>query len=277
MRLDRLKLTSRMDALKRIVEVAISPLGIMTVLLVGGVVCCLSGRYLRLGRRLLVSGALLYLVFTFSPLAEILIRSLEKPFQPMLAPPAEPKIDRIVVLSGYGEHYPAFPVTSGLSEETMCRLAEGIRLYRQLPGSKLIVSGGVVREGDGPIAGLMADFVVQLGARGEDILTEGNSRTTYENLLEVRKMVGSNPFILVTSACDLWRASAVARKLGMSPIPAPACVWALQHYPAVMEASQWVTSFFGAFAHPSPARLTRIQWAYHEYVGYVWYRLLGRV
>jgi uncharacterized SAM-binding protein YcdF (DUF218 family) len=266
-----------MDTLKQIVEVAISPLGIMTGLLAIGTVFSLSGRYLRQGRRFLVSGALLFLIFTFSPLAEILIRSLERPFEPMLVPPTESKVDRIVVLSGYGEYYPAFPVTSSLSGETVCRLAEGIRLHGLLPGSRLIVSGGVVREGDGPIAGLMADFAQQLGVRGEDVLVEGSSRTTYENLLEVRKMVGSSPFILVTSACDLWRASAVARKLGMRPVPAPACVWALQHYPARMEAREWITAFFGGFAHPSPARLTRMQWAYHEYAGYIWYRLLGRL
>jgi uncharacterized SAM-binding protein YcdF (DUF218 family) len=266
-----------MDTLKRIVEITISPLGIMTVLLAGGVIFSLSGRYMRQGRRLIVCGALLFLIFIFSPIAEILIRSLERPFQPMLVPPAEPKIDRIVVLSGYGEDYPALPVTSNLSGETVCRLAEGIRLHRLLPGSKLIVSGGVVREGDRPVARLMADFAQQLGVRGEDILVEGGSRTTYENLLEVRKMAGDTPFILVTSACDLWRASAVARKLGMNPVPAPAGVWALQHYPARMDAGQWVAAFFGGFAHPSPTRLARLQWAYHEYAGYFWYRLLGRL
>src|SRR5512135_2724245 len=155
-----------MDTLKRTLELAISPLGIMTLLLVAGVVLTLSGRHLRQGRRLLMSGALLYLVFTFSPLAEILTRSLEKPFEPMLVPPGEPKIDRIVVLSGYGESHPAFPVTSNLSGETVGRLTEGIRLYRLLPGSKLIVSGGVVHDPDGPIAVLMADFARQQGVRG---------------------------------------------------------------------------------------------------------------
>ncbi len=266
-----------MDTLKRTLELAISPLGIMTLLLGGGVILGLSVRHVRRGRLLLVSAAILYLVFTFSPLAEVLVRSLEKPFEPMLVPPEEPKIDRIVILSGYGEFHPGFPVTSSLSGETVGRLSEGIRLYRLLPGSKLIVSGGVVRESDPPIASLMADFARQLGVPGEDILVEGNSTTTYENLLEVRKMLGSSPFVLVTSACDLWRASAVARKLGMVPIPAPACIWTLQQYPARMDAGRWITSLLGGFAHPSLTRLIRIQWAWHEYAGYVWYRLLGRV
>jgi len=44
-----------------------------------------------------------------------------------------------------------------------------------------------------------------------------------------------------------------------------------------MNAGQWITSFLEGFVHPSPTRLTRIQWAYHEYAGYIWYRLLGRV
>jgi uncharacterized SAM-binding protein YcdF (DUF218 family) len=266
-----------METLKLAVEVIISPVGIMTLLMVAGAAVCLSGRNLRLGRRLLMSGALLYFVFVFSPMAEILVRGLERPFQPMLVPPAEPGVERIVVLSGYGEYHAAFPVTSNLSGETMCRLIEGARLHRLLPASRMIVSGGVVHAGDKPIAALMADFLLQLGVREGDILVEGNSRTTYENLVEVRSMVGSHPFILVTSACDLRRASAVAHKLGMNPLPAPACFWALPHYPAEMDGWQWVCSFIDGFAHPSTARLTRIQWACHEYLGYSWYRLLNRL
>jgi hypothetical protein len=81
----------------------------------------------------------------------------------------------------------------------------------------------------------------------------------------------------VTSACDLRRASAVAHKLGMNPLPAPACFWALQDYPAEMDGWQWGRSLIGGFAHPSTARLTRMQWACHEYLGYFWYRLLNRL
>jgi len=266
-----------METLTRSVGILFSPLAIMVILLGAGVMLSASRRHLRLGRQTVISGAVLYLVFMFSPLAEFLIRNLEKQFQPMLSPPASPKVDRIVILSGYGEANFDFPVTSNLSDEMLGRLAEGIRLYRQVPAAKLIVSGGVVNRGNGPVSGLMADFLRQMGVPADDIVVEGNSRNTYENLVEVRKLVGSSPFILVTSAYHLPRAVGVARKLQMYPLPAPACIWALQHYPPQMSTAQWAAAFITGFAYPSTTRLARIQWAYHEHLGYLWYWLMDRI
>ena len=157
------------------------------------------------------------------------------------------------------------------------RLVEGVRLYHEVSGARLIVSGGVVNQGHEPLAKLMADFLRQIGVPAKDIVMEGKSRDTYENLAEVRKLVGASPFILVTSAFHLPRAIAVARKLQMNPLPAPACIWALQAYPEKMSIAQLASSFFTGFAYPSTARLARIQWVYHEYLGYVWYWLLGRL
>lgn len=128
-----------------------------------------------------------------------------------------------------------------------------------------------------PVAASMADFLQQMGVPDENLIIEGHSRNTYENLVEVKKIVGSDRFILVASACDLRRAVAVAHKLKMKPIPAPANIWSLQHHPTDTGFSKRITDFFKSFAYPSTDNLYRIQWAYHEYVGYVWYRLLGRI
>jgi uncharacterized SAM-binding protein YcdF (DUF218 family) len=106
---------------------------------------------------------------------------------------------------------------------------------------------------------------------------EGNSRNTYENLWEVREMVGSDPIILVAPGCDMRRVLAVGKKLKMNLIPAPACIWTLQDYPAAMKASGWIADFFRELTHPSVEKLYRLQWAYHEYAGYAWYRFLNRI
>ena len=121
----------------------------------------------------------------------------------------------------------------------------------------------------------MAEFLRQAGVPESDVIIEGNSQNTYENLLEVNKLVGGNPFMLVAQACDLRRAMAVARKLHMNPAPAPACYWALQYHTGISPLKN-AARHLEAFMHPSVENLSRIQWAYHEYVGYVWYRLLGR-
>jgi uncharacterized SAM-binding protein YcdF (DUF218 family) len=266
-----------MDFIKRAVEIFFSPMGAMTLLLLGGAILALWKRHSQWGRRFLLTGTGLFLVFTFSPLAEILIRDLECDYPPLLAPPASIPIRKIVVLSGYGEEHPGIPITSAISEHTLCRLSEGIRLYRLLAGSKLLLSGGTLRTEDKPVAGIMANYLRQQGIPDQDILTEERSLTTYENLVEVKKMLGAEPFILVTSACDLRRAMAVTRKLGLNAIAAPACIWTLQNWPPAMSWSEWGLTFLEAFGDPSPTRWSYLQWAYHEYVGYVWYKLLGRV
>lgn len=261
---------------KRLIELTFSPVGIMTLLIASGILISAARRHSRAGHRLLIWGGVLFLIFLFSPLAEYLMLSLEKPYPPMLVPPASPGIQRIVVLAGYAEEHQGFPITSNISEQTVCRISEGLRLYRLVPGATLIVSGGIAREGDRPVAALMADFMRQMGVPDKDLIVEGKSQNTYENLCEVEKIVGPDPFILVAAACDMRRALAVARKLRMSAVPAPACIWASQHHPENAGFKERIAVFFQRFI-PSLDNFYRLQWAYHEYLGYVWYRLLGRI
>jgi uncharacterized SAM-binding protein YcdF (DUF218 family) len=266
-----------MEILKNSVEIVFSPIGIVALLMILGLGFSFSKQHRIAGRRLLLCGGLLFLIFLFSPLAESLMLGLERYNSPLFSPPPSPKIDRIVVLAGYAEENPRCPITSNVSEQTQVSLSEGLRLYRLIPGAKLILSGGVARPGDKPVAAIMADFLRQLGVTDKDLIVEGNSRNTYENLLEVKKLVGSQPFILVALGCDLRRAVAVAQKLQMQSVPAPAGLWTLQHHPANMSVPQRVADLLSGFAHPSVTRLSKLQWAYHEYVGYIWYQLLGRL
>lgn len=261
---------------KKFVEFVLSPLGIMVLWTVSGWMLCCLQRHIRLGRKLLMGGSLIFLLYLFSPLAEYLMLGLEVQYAPMLKPPAWMKPDTIVVLSGYAEEYAEFPVTSLLSDRTVGNLAEGLRLHRLLPQANLVLSGGVLREGARPVAATMGDFLEQMGVPAANIRIEGKSRNTYENLVETRRIVGSKPFILVAQACDMRRAMAVARKLGMQPLAAPANYWIAPRY-AGLDGRGRVREFFRAFAHPSGNNLIKIQWAYHEYAGYVWYRMRGRL
>ncbi len=263
--------------LKKSIEIVFSPIGIMTICFAAGMTLSTVTRHTRMGRRLIWGGVWLYLAFLFTPLAEILVANLERPFPPMLHPDPRAGIRTIVVLSGYGEEFPALPVTSKLSGETVARLTEGIRLYRELPGARLLLSGGVLRPGDPSVAELMADFMKAVGVPAADLIVEQRSETTYENLVEVKKIVGAEPFILVTSAIDLRRSMAVARKLGLQPLASPAAIWAAQHFPAGSSWPEWAWLMIKGMATPSTSRFGYLQWAYHEHIGYIWYWLLGRV
>jgi len=259
-----------MVRVKHLLEVGFSPLGVTTLLFACGLLLSLRRRPARGGPRLLAAGALLYLVWLCLPVAEIGIGHLEVQYAPLLQPPS---FNRIVVLAGYGETHPSIPVTSNVSPQTLCTVAEGLRLYRQMPGAKVLLSGGRAWQEDQPVASIMADLLRALGVPADDILVEGQSQTTYENLVFVQPLLGTQPFVLVAAACDLPRAMAVAQKLGMHPVAAPACIWTLQHHAAGLS----VREVFGGMLTPSLERWARLQWAFHEYVGYLWYRILGRV
>jgi len=263
------------EVLKKSIEITFSPLGILVLLLALGVILALIRKHSRTGRRLLICAALLFLIYLFSPLSIYLTWHLEKQFEPLLSPPKSPKISRIAVLAGYAEEHPKFPITSNVSPQTICSLTEGLRLYRLIPEAKLITSGGVARSGEKPVAALMADFLRQMGVPSADLIVEGNSQNTYENLSKIKELVGGDPFILVAAACDLRRAVAVAKKLKMSPVPAPSCIWTLQNHPKNASAKERFLGFLKS--PPSLNNLIRLQWAYHEYLGYKWYQLLDRI
>ncbi len=264
-----------MSALKDFVVACFSPVGLVTILFVAGLLLHALRRDSRAGWRLVAAGAGLYLVFLLTPLAEALYADLEHPYPPMLK--ADASARSVVVLAGYGEDNPLLPVTSKLTGEMIPRLAEGIRLYREIPGARLVLSGGVVRQHDGPVAHLMADFAKAMGVPERDIVIEGRARTTYENLAETKRIIGSEPFILVTSSGEMRRAVAVARKLAMRPLPAPAAIWAARYYPAGMSWLEWGRKIAGDSGEAKAHRLGYLQRAYHEHLGYLWYLALGRV
>lgn len=264
-----------MSGLQDLVEAGCSPIGLVTLLFAAGLFMFAFRRRSSAGGLLVCGGAGLFLVFLFTPLSEVTYASLEHVHPPMLHPDAS--VRTVVVLSGYGEDMPFLPVTSQLSVETISRMVEGIRLYRELSGARLIVSGGVLRPQDAALAKLMADFAKVLGVPEKDIVVEGSSTTTYENLREVKNIVGTEAFILVTSSGELWRAAAVARKLGMKPLPAPAAIWASRYYRAGMTWREFGWKVIDDLGYPSTDRLIYLQRAHHEYLGYLWYWMRGRV
>ena len=266
-----------MELAKRSLEIVFSPLGILSILLLGGGILGLTRSYARAGRRLLIGGALLFAMYVFTPLAHYLVWNLERDFPPLVLPPQNPKVDRIVVLAGYAEEHPGFPITSNVSAQTIFNMSEGLRLYRLAPKTKLILSGGIVRAGERSVASSMADFLRQMGVPPQDLIVEENSANTYQNLCEVKKLTEANPFILVASACDLRRAMAVAKKLEMNPIPASANIWTLQDHPPKLTLSDEYSTYIKKRGYVSFNNLSRLQWAYHEYLGYLWYQLLERI
>jgi len=258
-------------SLKRSFELVTSPLGIMNVVMFGGCALWLNDRRSRWGVRLLIVGTGLYLLVLFSPLTDLLIRNLELDYPPLLTIGSAGLISHVVVLPGSGELLRHVPITSSLADQTIWNAVEGIRLYRQLPRGRLVISGG------SPTVFAVAEFARTLGVPPQDITTAERADDTYVSVLQLKPLVGDKPFIIVATAWDLRRVMAVARKAGMHPIAAPAGIWTLDHFPAGLSWSATIGETLSRFGRPDHRRLIYLQWAYHEHLGYLWYWLLGRV
>ena len=115
---------------------------------------------------------------------------------------------------------PRLPANSQISAAALERVVEGVRLYKTIPGSKLLLSGGRVFD-PVPEAEVMAQIAELLGVKSQDISLESDSRDTADQAVIIGKRIGRERFILVTSAAHMPRSMALFKKRGLQPIPAP--------------------------------------------------------
>ena len=175
-----------------------------------------------------------------------------------------PPVKWIVVLGGGNTPDPKIPVTSQLSEASMVRLIEAVRLHNKMPGSKLILSGGGV-SGLASEAETMSSVAKAIGVNQEDLILESDSKDTVDEARLIKPIVGNEGFILVTSAAHMPRSTALFKKLGMHPIPAPT-----NHltYEKVISPDSF---------SPVQKDLRKVESALHEYLGLVWAKLRGQI
>lgn len=263
-----------MDMIKSIIQYTMTPSGIIALCFVLSFPFMVVGK--RIGKYLLLIGIIVYFAFATSPVSMALLGRLENRYSPLLDTKGVGDVQTIVLLTGAAWHDPHVPSTSQVGEPTACRLAEAVRLFHLIPGAKLMVSGGSLdfKRGDKPVSEIVGDMANSMGIPRERILLETQSTTTYENCVEVQKILGDKPFILVTSASHLPRAIAVFEKLGVSPIPAPADFRAIRSTP-FSHASKGTMLKEIMSALPSSSNLAHSERALHEYVGFIWYWLRG--
>ena len=209
---------------------------------------------------------LVYLVVA-SPLgANILVGFLEHRPESADACAAISEYAPIVVLAGgvTGMVSPASELTT-LKESTYRRVIEGVHLASSHPGATLVLSGGggeSLKE-----AYVMRVLAVALGFPRERITTEDRSTTTFQNGVEVARILRQrkkNEIRLVTSAMHMPRAAAVFRNQGFTVCPMPAD-------------EKWVQPMLADVLVPHVSALQKSTDALHEMVGYVWYFAAGRL
>jgi len=197
--------------------------------------------------------------------AEYLLASLEQQYPPV-AISELPNADAIVVLGG-GIGIPLPPrqdIDLGGSAD---RYLYATRLFQAGKARMIVLSGGNVFpqpgfEGEAVYA---AQLLQSWNVPAEAILIESQSRNTYQNAVETKKLLAKNKLnkvLLVTSAAHMPRALAVFRHQAIDTTPATTDVLVVkQNQPAAL---QWI---------PNIGALGGTTYAVREYLGIWYYRL----
>jgi len=112
------------------------------------------------------------------------------------------------------------PDSARISGASLFRLVEGISIQRQIPDSKLIVSGGIYKDQE-PDALKVSRVALNLGMKIDNLIVEDRPKDTYDEAKLLAPLLGGDPFVLVTSASHMERAMNVFQDFGTHPLPAP--------------------------------------------------------
>lgn len=116
------------------------------------------------------------------------------------------KVDYIVVLGGGYTWNLQWALSFNLINNSLLRLNEGICLWRENLGLKLIFTGGVAKTNTVSTAEVGARVAQLLGVPREQIITLDLLKDTEEEAAAVKQAIGDAPFLLVTFALHLLRA-----------------------------------------------------------------------
>jgi uncharacterized SAM-binding protein YcdF (DUF218 family) len=231
-----------------------------------GVALCYT-RFARWGRRFAAAGVLLLLAMSFGPIGQLLAVPLETRFPPPSRDMAPP--DGIIVLGGTVDEDLSKQLDRVVLNSAVERLTAPIELMRRFPKARLVFTGGSARGFDTPAteAANVKRFWREMGIDNESVVYEDRSRNTYENALFTRDLVKPKPgerWLLVTSAIHMPRSVGIFRQLGFTVIPYP-----------VDFRTNGVWTRFGA-TRKTPLALDLVDFAAHEWVGLLAYRLTGK-
>lgn len=258
---------------KKIVSKFLFPLPFCFLIALAGLYLLWFTKKQKAGKALVSIGLVMIFLFSSNFVANRLVFPFENRYSKFETQISEGKaslkpqssIRFVVVLGGGHVTNTELPITSQLNEPVIVRLIEGIRIQRQYPEAKLILSGGTIRDPN-PQAKLLAELALELGVSEKDIILESESKDTKDEALMIRALVENHPFALVTSASHMPRAMALFRKAGMNPIAAPT-----DHLVKDLHGSGFSTWF------PSALNLHKSERAVYESLGILWAKLRSQI
>jgi uncharacterized SAM-binding protein YcdF (DUF218 family) len=209
--------------LRSLASLVLGPLNFFYLLLFLGLVFYYF-QYLKTAPICWVLAAFWMLTISVSPVPAYLAQVRENRFSVLSTTTidfSETKPVHILVLGAGHTDAQGYYAFDRLSEPALKRLLEGIRLYHELPNSKLFCSGYSSR-GETSQAETLAEAALMLGVSVTDTLLQPTAINTEMEARNYSKRFGDEyPLIVVTSALHMPRAVFWFRHYGLAPIPAP--------------------------------------------------------
>lgn len=248
-------------AFKKTLGGLLMPLPFCLLLMGAGLALIWFSRWQRSGKAMLTFSWLLLLLLSLQPVADTLLRPLERQYATWQGHPQAPYI---VVLGGGYTWNPTWAPGSNLINNSLPRVVEGIRLWRATPGAKLIFTGAAAPGNPVSAAEAAARVAISLGVPAADIIVLDTPKDTEEEAQAVASRLGQQPFLLVTSASHLPRAMIFFQHQGLHPLPVPANQLAIDS-----PLNGWERAI------PSPVWLMHSDRAVYEGLGQLWQRMKG--
>jgi len=179
-------------------------------------------------------------------------------------------------------HYQAAIILGGIGEVDMRlgkinftgsadRLLQALPLYQQGRVDRLVFTGGSgsIEFPEKKEAIYVGKYLKQLGFPDEAVILEKDSRNTYENAINTKRILDSlkmdGPFLLITSGFHMNRAMAIFKKAGYKGLQ-----------PYVTNRHSGNRRFTpDHLLVPNPAAFGAFHTLLHEWVGYVVYKIRG--
>jgi uncharacterized SAM-binding protein YcdF (DUF218 family) len=249
--------------LKKAIGGLLLPLPFILLIMAVALVLLWFTRWQKAGKVCFLLSWLVLALLSLQPVADALLRPLESSYPTYRANSSQP-LKYVVVLGGGYTYNPDWAPSSNLISNSLPRVTEGIRIYRENPGSKMIFTGGRAIGNPVSTAEVAAKVAVSLGVPQSDIIMLDTPRDTHEEAVQVKIHIGEQPMALVTSANHLPRALIFFQQQGLHPIPAPANQLAIDS-----PLNPWEKIL------PSSIYLGHSERVWYESMGRIWQRIGG--
>ncbi|MBU2514773.1 YdcF family protein [bacterium] len=208
---------------------------------------------------------LIFYLISTPVVSQRLLFSLEHLKSPSLV---EKQYDAVVVLSGMLNLNMSSSNTIEF-EGAVDRVLSGIGIMRSKTANYLILSGGdgsLIQKGRSE-ASLLADFSEKMGVTKDRILVDQDSRNTFENAVNTKKIIDEHQFkkiLLITSAFHMFRAQGCFNRVGIK----------VDLLPVDFGANLTISDF--RYFLPSSDALSSSNRFIHEAIGIIAYGLSGK-